>query len=204
MKNTQKAWFGCTTAKLLEHIETYQGIRHHLISRGCVLPFDWLDSAEQRLRNHPGGERNIKKIYREVIRAITSSDVSIIENTVPNFSVAHQIAFSISQKKPTLVLWQKKDNQSFTDSYLEAVESEYLTIREYSGDGYKKIIDTFLGVSRIEFGQNRYNIVLENKQRYYLDWASDQYKKSRSLLIRNAIDQVSAADAQYRERIADY
>lgn len=201
MKNTTKAWFGCTSAKLLEYIQYYKGIRQHLIERNCVLPYDWLDSAERRISTNPGGRRDIKRIYQDVIRAINISDVSIIENTVPNYSVAHQIAYSISLKKPTLVLWQKKDNESFSDSYLEAVESNYLKIVQYQADGYKKAIDTFLGVSKIEFGQNRYNIVLENKQRYFLDWASTKYKKSRSLLIRQALDELADKDENYQKQI---
>lgn len=201
MKYTLKVWFGCTSAQLLDYIDFYNGIREHLIARNCVLPYDWLKCAEDRIRNRPGGKRDIKRIYKDVIRAINESDVCVIENTVPNYSVAHQISHSISQKKPTLVLWQKKDNQSFSDSYLEAIESKYLTIKEYKNEEYKEIIDEFLGISSIEFGQKRYNIVLENKQRYYLDWANTKYNKSRSLIIREALDRVSSEDEDYRDHI---
>lgn len=202
MKYTTKVWFSCTSKELLKYLKYYKGIRQHLISRNCILLFDWLDSAEKRIRTNPDGSRDIKSLFKKIISAIDHSDVVIIENTVPNYSVSHQIIHSLAMRKPTLVLWQKKDNDSFSDSYLEAIESDYLTIVEYKGDEYKKIIDEFLGLSKIELGQNRYNVVLDHKQRYYLDWASKEYGKSRSMIIREAIDQLSSKDKKYKETIS--
>jgi hypothetical protein len=164
-----------------------------------VILYDWLELAENRQRTNPGGKRDIKRIYRSVLDAIDNADICVIENTVPNFSVAHQISYALTKQKPTLVLWQKKDNEIYTDSYLEAIDSKLLTIREYTADNYKNIIDEFIGYSKIEFGQQRYNIILGNKQRYFLDWASTTYKKSRSLIIRDALDSVSEADPEFRK-----
>lgn len=192
-----KVWFGCTSAKLLEYIETYKRIRDTLVDNECVVLYDWLEDAERRQRDNPGGNRDIKAIYRRVLNAINKSDICIIENTVPNFSVAHQINYAISNKKPTLVLWQKKDNEPYTDSYLEAIDSKFLTIKEYQLDNLENIIKEFIGYSKVEFGQKRYNIVLGNKQRYYLDWASAKYNKSRSEIIRDAIDNISQNNNQF-------
>lgn len=194
-----KVWFGCTSAKLLEYIDTYKGIRDYIVSKDCVIMGDWLEAAENFQRRNSRGQRDIKQIYGEVIDAINSSDICVIENTVPNFSVAHQITYSLSKQKPTLVIWQHKDNESYTDSYLEAIDSKLLTIRQYRGEQYCEILDEFIGYSRIEFGQQRYNIVLGNKQRYFLDWASAQYGKSRSAIIRDALDGMSEADEQFRK-----
>ena len=202
MAYTSKVWFGCTSSKLLEYIDIYKGIRQHLIDRNCIVLFDWLEETEKAIRENPGGKRNIRNIYRQIQEAIYMSDFCIIENTIPNFSVTHQITHALSHKKPTLVLWQRKDNESFSDSYLEALDSPYLTIKEYTAEEYKKIIDEFLGVSRIEFGQNRYNVVLENKQKYYLDWASNKHKRSRSSIIREAIDKISAEDEEYNRHLS--
>lgn len=194
-----KVWFGCTSAKLLTYIDVYKAIRDYLVEKDCVILYDWLELAENRQRTSPGGHRDIKRIYRSVLDAIDNADICVIENTVPNFSVAHQISYSLTKQKPTLVLWQKKDNEIYTDSYLEAIDSKLLTIREYTSDTYKTIIDEFIGYSKIEFGQQRYNIILGNKQRYFLDWASTTYKKSRSLIIRDALDLVSEADQEFRK-----
>lgn len=194
-----KAWFGCTSAKLLTYIDIYKAIRDYIVEKDCVVLYDWLELAEERQRTNPGGFRDIKRIYRNVLDAIDNSDICVIENTVPNFSVAHQISYALMKQKPTLVMWQKKDNGIYTDSYLEAIDSKFLTIKEYDESTYKQILDEFIGYSKIEFGQHRYNIVLGNKQRYFLDWASGKYKKSRSLIIRDALDALSKQDADFRK-----
>lgn len=194
-----KVWFGCTSAKLLEYIDSYKAIRDYLVEKDCIITFDWLELAEKRQRENPGGPRDIKRIYRSVLQSIDAADICILENTVPNFSVAHQISYSLYKQKPTLVMWQKKDNEQYTDSYLEAIDSKFLTIREYTDATCKQVLDEFIGYSRIEFGQQRYNVVLGNKQRYYLDWASNNYKKSRSAIIREALDVSSSSDPEFKK-----
>lgn len=66
---------------------------------------------------------------------------------------------------------------------------------------YQDVLDEFIGYSKIEFGQQRYNVVLGSKQRHYLDWVSTNYKKSRSSVIREALDTMSAADSAFKRYI---
>lgn len=196
-----KIWFGATSAKFMEYKDVYKSIRNYLVKKGNIILDDWLDCVEERLKKNPGGSRNIKKIFKGVLAGIGQADISIIENTVPNFSVAHQIVYSIMKHKPTLVMWQKKDNENYSDSYLEALESKYLTIKQYNMSNYQDILNEFLGFSKIEFGQKRYNIVLENKQRFYLDWAKSFYRKSRSEIIRNALDLQASENQNFKKYI---
>jgi hypothetical protein len=191
-----KVWFGCTTARWEEYKENYFAIRDYLKELGCVVMFDWLEGADKYYTT-TYKTRNIKKVYNQVIEAINAADISVIEHTVPNFSSSHQINYSIFKKKPTLVMRLYKDNQRFTDSYIEAIESDFLTVKEYTKENYKDILKQFIGLSSIEQGAQRYNIVLGNQQKYYLDWASNKYKKSRSNIIRNAVDKVIEKDEEY-------
>lgn len=196
-----KAWFGCTSAQLLTYIDAYKAIRDYIAEKDCVITYDWLELAERRQRYDPGGRRDIKRIFKAVLQAIDEADICVIENTVPNFSVAHQISYALHKQKPALVMWQRKDNQQYTDSYLEAIDSKFLTIQEYTMANYQDVLDEFIGYSKIEFGQQRYNVVLGSKQRLYLDWANTNYKKSRSSVIREALDTMSAADSAFKRYI---
>ncbi len=72
---------------------------------------------------------------------------------------------------------------------------------EYTKKNYKGILEEFIGLSQIEQGQQRYNIILDRKQKYYLDWASVKYKKSRSLIIRSLIDTEINNDKNYQKYI---
>jgi hypothetical protein len=193
-----KVWFGTTTKNFLKYEKYYFAIRNYLIDCGCVISFNWLEDASEYKKSHPHGKRNIKDLYKKVLSAIDKANFSVIEYTVPNFSSSHQIYYSIQKKKPTLVLRLFRDN-SFADSYIEALESRFLTVKTYDLKNYKEIIDEFIGYSKLEKGYRRYNIVLDKSQKYYLDWAANKYDKSRSEIIRDLIQKKIDKDKNYQK-----
>ena len=177
-----KIWFGTTTLKYCEYKDYYQKIRQYLIDLGNILTDDWVGDHGQWVEENPGARRDIRGVYRAVTKAIDEADASIIEFTVPNFSSSHQITYTLQQRKPVLVLRLHSENPP-KDSYLEALESPLLTVAYYNLETYTDIIDEFLGYARVESGLGRYNIMLDKKHKYYLDWAAAKYKISRSKLI---------------------
>lgn len=193
-----KIWFGTTTAEWNNYKENYFAINNYLKELGCILPFDWLDDAD-RFYQTGYKDRNINKIFTSVLSAIDESDVVIIEYTVPNFSTSHQINYALLKRKPTLVMRITKDNPRFNDSYLEELQTPLLTLKQYTKKNYKEVVDEFLGIAEIGIGQQRYNIVLDRRQKYYLDWASNEYKKSRSEILRALVDEMSEKDEKYRK-----
>jgi hypothetical protein len=195
-----KVWFGCTTFKWPEYRDNYFLLRDYLKELGCIIMGDWIDEVDTNY-NQQNKQRNIHDIFKNVVTAIDASDAVVIEYTVPNFSSSHQINYALLKRKPTLVMRLHKDNPRFTDSYLEALRSQTLTLKQYSPKTYKAILEEFIGFSKIEQGQQRYNIVLDKKQKYYLDWASEQYNRSRSEIIRSLIDQEITQDTKYHKYI---
>lgn len=193
-----KAWFGTTTLKFLEYKDHYFAIRDYLIGVGCVVPFDWLEDAYEYKKRSPRGRRGIKGLFNRVTKAIDQSDFSVIEYTVPNFSSSHQIHYSLQKRKPTLVMRLHRDN-TFADSYIEALESRLLTIKIYNLNNYQEIIDEFLGYAKLEKGYHRYNIVLDKSHKYYLDWAANKYQHSRSEIIRKLIEEKIKKDQSYKK-----
>lgn len=195
-----KIWFGTTTLQFKEYKDYYLNIRQYLIDEGHILTDDWIGEHGTWLEQNPNASRDIKSVYQAVITAIDKSDVSIIEFTVPNFSTSHQITYSLQTGKPTLVMRLKKDN-TFKDSYIEALDSPYLHLVNYNGENFKETIDEFLGYACIEEGQGRYNILLDKKHKYYLDWASEKYKKSKSALLRAFIAEKMQEDVNFKSYI---
>ncbi|NTU73786.1 hypothetical protein HGB07_06515, partial [Candidatus Roizmanbacteria bacterium] len=179
---------GTTTAKWEEYRTHYFNIRNHLKELGCIILDDWIDTADFEYKNKVKN-RNISEIFKNVTEAIDTVDGVVIEYTVPNFSSSHQINYALIRRKPTLVMRLQKDNPYYTDSYLEAVQSPYLIIREYTKNNYKQIIEEYINYSKLEQGQSRYNIVLAKRQKQYLDWAASKFKNSRSEIIRKLLDQ---------------
>lgn len=184
---TMKVWFGCTTFKWPEYRGNYFLIRDYLKELGCIIMADWIDDVDKTY-GQPHKQRNIHDIFKNVVTAIDTADAVVIEYTVPNFSSSHQINYALLKRKPTLIMRLHKDNPRFTDSYLEALRSQNLTLKQYTKRNYKEVLEEFIGFSKVGQGQQRYNIVLDRKQKYYLDWASEQYNRSRSEIIRSLID----------------
>lgn len=183
-----KVWYGITTAQYKKYRPIYLKIRNHLLDQGIILTHDWYPPVEKEFRNKIGKERDMKAIYENILRSIENADAVIIEYTIPNFSTAHQITYALQKKKPTLVLRLKKDNPNFSDSYLEALNSKLLHIKEYDLKNYKTIIDNFLGITQLGTNTKRYNIVLEKKHDYYLDWYANERGISRSAALREIIE----------------
>jgi len=193
-----KIFFSCSTKKLIRFLPYHRLIRQELISNSITLLHDWLEQTVKEIKLGIK-RRNLKLIYKNTLKAIENSDACVFENTVAGFSVAYHINYALLRKKPTLVLILKTANSTFKDSFIEAVESPYLTVKYYNKNNLKKIINNFLGISKIEYGQKRYNVVLENKQRYYLDWASNEYQKSRSKIIRDALNKCMEEDKNFKK-----
>lgn len=192
-----KIWFGTTSLHYKEYEEYYLKIRKFLLDSGHVLTDDWIGEHGQWLKENPSAKRDIKDVYHAVLTAINAADASIIEFTVPNFSTSHQINYTLQQHKPVLVLRLKREN-TFPDSYIEALDSPYLTLKTYTLSNYKDIISEFLNYSSLEEGEGRYNIILQRRQKYFLDWAASKYKKSRSKIIRDLLDEQMTHDSRFR------
>jgi len=192
-----KIWFGTTTLKYKEYKEYYLLIRQHLIGSGHVLTDDWIGEHGQWIEENPKAKRDIKDVYQEVTAAIDAAEASIIEFTVPNFSSSHQITYTLQQKKPVLVMRLKSENPA-KDSYLEALESPFLSVKIYNLGTYKEIIDEFLGYAEIEQGLGRYNIMLDKRHKYYLDWAANRYRKSRSRILGELVQRKMEGDRDFK------
>lgn len=192
-----KIWFGTTTLNYKEYKDYYLKIRKFLLDQGHVLTDDWIGEHGQWIEDNPKTRRDIKDIYNDVLTAINAADASIIEFTVPNFSTSHQITYTLQQHKPVLVLRLKREN-TFPDSYIEALDSPYLTLKTYTPSNFKDIISEFLNYSSLEEGEGRYNIILQKRQKYFLDWAAAKYKKSRSEIIRNLLNEQMKEDSRFR------
>lgn len=190
-----------TTKKYKKYKKYYLALRQHLIDKGHVITDDWIGLHGKWIEENPYGERGIRDVYEKVRVAIHKADAVIVEFTVPNFSSSHQITYSLSRNVPTLVMRLRKDVLN-KDPYIEAINSPYLTIKDYNLSNYGKVIDEFLGYAEIEGGQKRYNIVLGSKHKYYLDWASNKYDKSRSQIIKELINEKMRNDSDFKKVVS--
>lgn len=193
-----KVWFGCTTLEWEKYRKYYFQIRDELVKSGAIVLYDWIDYADEVSKGKLSNKRS-SRVYDQVIKAITSSDFVVIENTVPNFSTSHQINFALMRRKPTLVLRLHKDRTLFNDSYIESIKDPNLTVKTYDEETLPAIVQKFAKLNSLDKSQGRYNIVLEKKHKYYLDWASQFKNISRSRAIRNLIEKEMVEDDDFKK-----
>jgi hypothetical protein len=198
-----KIWFGCTTKDWEEHRKYYLDIRNFIIELGGILVFDWIPGTDEYLINKGDrqGQRDMENIFKKIVEAISRCDLSITEYTVPNFSSSHQINFSLMRNKPTLVLRRKIIGSKFNNSYLDAIGSSLLTVRDYENDEYKNIIKEFIGEFKNGYGYQRYNVVLDKRHNYYLSWASEKYSRSKSEILRELIEKDIDSNEDFKKTI---
>ena len=179
-----KIWFGTTTLRFSEYKNYYLNIRSFLLELEQELVYDWLPSETI-------------PIYQNVLHSIDDAQICILEGSVQDFSVPHQAAYASSKKKPTLVL--RLQDEVLKGTFLDTQESSFVVHKTYNFDNYKQIISEFIKTSNKTNEFSRYNIMLSNEHKFYLDWASKKYKKSRSEIIRELVGNKLKKDIVYRK-----
>lgn len=194
-----KIYFTASTAELEKNASLYENIRTYLLESGHILTRDWLLRAKQRMLNKVTDIYDIKEIYQACMKAISEADLVIIEDTVSNFSTGHQITIALQQKKPTLVLWQGKKHKHFNQMFIHGVESEFLEIYEYTSKNLTDILQLFIRKYSHFSARNRFHLVLNAAERQYLDWLQFTKHRSRTKVIRQALQTEIKNDEEYSE-----
>jgi hypothetical protein len=176
--------------------QEYLKIRRHLLSSGHELTLDWVNYIEDHLARF--SKFNHSNLFRKVSGSVKVSDITIIEGTIPSFETSSILNLSLKNKKPTLVLAQKEKKEIEPLDFIGVSENEYLEQHEYQQNEFKTIIDEFTKRNTGE-AYSKFNIILERKQRNFLDWADRFYRKSKSELIREILDSYSEKDLSYQQ-----
>ena len=191
-----KIYFTCSTAELTKYRDNYFSIRDYLVGKQHILTRDWLPPTDRLL--HAGEtDINIKDIYKACVDAIRDADAVVVEDTVSNFSTGHQITLALRYKKPTLVLWQGPKHRQFNQMLIHGIDSDILQVSEYTNDTLQTIIQTFLNKYEDSMEKSRFHLVLSGTERMYLDWAQFVKGKSRTKVIRDALQEMMNRDEDY-------
>jgi hypoxanthine-guanine phosphoribosyltransferase len=196
-----KIYFTCTTAELNKYQTNYFSIRDYIVEQGHTLTRDWLGVTNQSLNNNLREVKDIRRIYLDSLKAIRDAEVVIVEDTVSNFSTGHQITIALQMRKPTLVMWNGTKHRQFNKMFIHGIQSDLLTISEYNLDNYKDIINKFLKKQKDVSIKNRFNLVINDYERNYLDWAQFYKGKSRTRIIKDLLNTQIEGDHEYQEYI---
>jgi len=193
-----KIFFGASTAEIIKYHEYYFSIREFLIEEGHVLTRDWLPITYKYAKKNKR-IKSVENIYEAVMRAVSDSELVIIEDTISGFSTGHQITMALQRQKPTLVLWQKSKKMHFNKGFIEGIKSDYLEVTQYDLKNYKEIIRAFINKYSKATQKHRFHLVIDEVERKYIEWAKFQKGKSRTKIIRQAIRKEIREDEEYQD-----
>lgn len=192
-----KIWLGGSLKKWDELRANLFSIRDFLKNHKIEVLNEWIEEADKTYKTPV--DKKIEN-YGLVMDSIDAADIVLIEHTVPNFHSSMQIAYAYLKKKKMTVLRQADLAKDFDDSLLDSLtDTDYYNVKTYVKSSLKNIITEIINAYNLESGNHRYNIVLNKKQKYYLDWAASKYKKSRSEIVRKLVEYGITNDDLYKK-----
>lgn len=138
------------------------------------------------------------KYYQEAMQQIASSDLVIFDATVSSMSIGHQMTYSLYLQKPTLLLLNGKYKKP-KDLFIAGSESQLLTVLVYENKKeLEERLKKYLADNKLN-KKNRLNLALDKAQHEYLVWASFNYNKTKTKIVKQAIDKMKENDEEYKE-----
>ncbi len=162
--------------------EAVDKIRKSLKKYGAHLCADDLDSQPWKRM-----QKGITYSLEEHLRIIDKADVCVFEYSVKSGAFGYQLAHVVETEKPVLVLYKKGVHP--VNFFLHNINYPLMTIYEYDDTSeiegqIEKFIDNYK-----DHEKTRYNLVINKKLDQYLEWAAFQYKKSKTEVIQDAIEE---------------
>lgn len=196
-----KVFFTCSTKSIDKRAKYYREIRDQIITQGHQINRDWIDySINVAQRNIP--DIPSPAYYKDVMSAILTADVVVVDTSVKSMSVGHQITYALQKEKPVLVLRHKERGKELEKLFIEGSESEKLYIEEYKNSSdIKKILKNFFSKFD-DKSVRRFNLALTLSEDNYISWASFNYKKSKTEVVQEAIDKTAEKDITYKKYLS--
>jgi hypothetical protein len=190
-----KIFFTTAIEKYNQHKKEYNQLRRFLLSERHELTLDWIEVVEKIGTSDRSNK--MTRLLEDSTEAIKSANLIIAETSVPSFETGYLINLAIKYKKPVLSLTLDMGAETKVQDFAGILESDYFEEYYYSTGSYESIITRF--IQKYQGGITaRFNIILERKQKNYLDWADRFYKQSKSELIRDLIDKKANEDIHYQ------
>lgn len=193
-----RVFFTCSTRSIDKYANFYRAIRNTILKLGHQLSRDWIDYsinvAQRKIPDIPS-----HTLYKDVMGAIVTADVVVIDATVRSMPLGHQLTYALQKDKPVLVLRYKSKGEEVEKLFIEGSEEKDLVVTEYESiDDIKKHLQKFFKKYE-DKSVRRFNLVITGTEDSYISWAAFNYKKTKTEVIQEAIDKAMEKDSVYKK-----
>lgn len=177
-----KVFFNSSIRGLKEYKENYKKISQVLVELGCSHTYlaNLSESPQDNVYHLP--EEGIKEVHASVNKAISDSDVVILEVSTHSLSQGYILHKAISDRKPVIALYV---NGSFP-AFAAGINTDKFQLIEYTKDNVKSVLALALDYAK-DKTDIRFNLFLNSEQNAYLEDAARKQNIPRSVFIRNLI-----------------
>jgi hypothetical protein len=178
---------------LLEHKENYERTIKVLLEEGVNL----LNNCIKDYESYGASKRESAAYYQQAMQEIADADLVLFDVTISSMSIGHQMAYALHLQKPTLLLANNRYKEP-NNLFVAGIQSPLLTLAAYdTGEDIERIVKKYLRDNKSS-KKGRLNLALDKPQQEYLMWASYQYNKSKTALVKHAINKAIQEDNDYR------
>lgn len=195
-------FFSTTTNNFEKHADRYFKIRRFFLDNGHLLVHDWLNTIKKNNDKYVIPKKLSADEYRKAIDAIDMAELLVFESTLPSFSTGHLMTVALEKKIPTLVMWLDDSPWENRLGMIESIRSEYLELSSYNNKNYKDVLSCFINKYNKNGIRHRFNLVIDDIERQYLDWSSYNTFKSRTAIIRELIRDELNNNEEYKKYLA--
>ncbi len=186
--------------KLISHLES---TGHRVSRRVFRSNSDKLESEEESIKNILSFKNaDLAEIHKTILRKIREADVVIADTSTSSSSVGYEIAMAQAERKPILVLHNKK-RIGFLADILGGNTAKIFKLVQY--DEIEKSlaeVDAFLKSAR-DMIDTKFILIISPEIDRYLEWVAEERRMHKAQVVRNAIEDMMAKDKDYKQYAKD-
>jgi len=190
-----KVFFGFSSKEITKYHKNYKDIQETIKSLGHSLTRNQLEKALGKAKKKK--EEILPLIQPEIISAILASDIVVLDATIRSSEIGFELAYALEKEKPVLFLAQESQ-EKINKLFSETEESPLLTAKGYNKENLKNIVTDYFS-NNGSIRKVRFNLVMDKKQDNYIEWASFTKNKSKTEVIKNAIEHLMKSDDHYKK-----
>lgn len=176
------------------HLENYQKIIRVLKDLGHRVNDD--NVFGKRVVDESQPEEKVVATHRRMIAKKHQADIIVIEGSYPSISVGQELAYALSNNKPSIILHLPGKMPYI----LRGVGADYLHVVEYTNDTLKELLDDYIEYAK-ETADTRFNFFISPKIENFLDWISKKRKVPRAVFLRGLIEEDMGKNKKYQKDI---
>lgn len=170
-----------------------------VLHKNVQLTSDWTKKLlrEDRLAR----EEDPEKIYKDEIKYIKECDGVVAEVSSSSFGVGYQISYALTNRKPTLCLYDRRMGPGTVSKLLTGSSEKILFLSEYDSKYLKSLdkpINDFL--KRLNITDFiKFNFIATKEIKSYIEWGSQEKNISQSEFLRSVLEKVIEKDLEYKK-----